>query len=102
MEHAFTMNLTAATSQPAPLRQAEDITIIWDRSHPHLRPLSQALPVQGADGPTLRISAHLRIGADTWFELATIHYEPAQQRFLLTAEDRLALLGDRADLLQAR
>ncbi len=94
------MSPTAATTDHAPLAHAEDITAAWDRSHPHLRPLEVSLPVEGTSrGDQIPINAHLRIGADAWFELATVRFDPTLRRFFLTAEDRRAALGDRADLL---
>lgn len=77
---------------------AEDITAIWERCHPHLHPLDVSLPIKNSD-PFTKIVAHIRFGASAWFEMARITYDPKLRRFLLTEEDRRTVLGDRTDLL---
>lgn len=76
----------------------EDITPLWDRTHPHLRPLSGHLPlaptenVGTADGDGVRLLAHLRF-AGTWVEMVPVTYVPATDRFLLLPEDRAGALA---------
>ena len=83
------------------LAEAEDITAVWDSCHPHLRPLDVSLPMHEGKGP-IKVAAHIRVGGHFWFELAQITYDRLSGRFLLTAEDRLAALGDRPDLSTLR
>lgn len=95
------ISLNSATSLPTENdndSDAEDITAIWDRCHPHLHPLDVSLPLKNSTS-FLKIVAHIRIGGSTWFEMAQITYDPKLRRFLLTEEDRRTVLGDRTDLL---
>lgn len=80
---------------------AEDVTAIWQRCHPHLRPLEVSLPVDGVTDPVVKVVAHVRVGERDWFDMVQISYDRVSQRFLLTADDRRAALGDRTDLLKA-
>jgi MoaA/NifB/PqqE/SkfB family radical SAM enzyme len=77
----------------------EDITAIWDKCHPHLRPLDVSLPIRGG-GDSIKIVAHIRVGGSSWFDLAQITYDRKSGRFLLTEEDRHAALGNRPDLFK--
>ena len=75
----------------------EDVTAVWRQCHEHLAPLETALPVdKGAE--RFKVLAHIRVGGKFWFELVPITYERATKRFIFTAEDRLAVLGAKADL----
>ena len=80
------------------MNSAEDITDVWDRFHPHLRPLDTSLPLREG-GNLVSIVAHIRIGPHDWLEMVRITYERELRRFFLSEEDRKAALGDRLDLM---
>jgi uncharacterized radical SAM superfamily Fe-S cluster-containing enzyme len=94
------MTTLPANAHLNPANASEDITAMWEHCHSHLRPLEDALPVAGIDG-LIKINAHIRIGQDAWFDMATISYNRVLRRFFLTEQDRHAMLGDRTDLQNA-
>lgn len=63
---------------------ALDITGVWDRCHPHLRPHDNRLPVREeprdsvcprcGSVDSLRVVAHLRFGETAWLERQVAHY----------------------------
>jgi MoaA/NifB/PqqE/SkfB family radical SAM enzyme len=77
-----------------------DITAVWSRCHPHLRPLTDHLPLAetdrvaetgGAVGTS--ILAHVRFGADLWTNepMKVVHF-PDPGRFFLDPEDYARLM----------
>lgn len=92
------MTTPPANAHLNPAYASEDITAVWEHCHAHLQPLEDALPVAG-DDVLIKINAHIRIGQDTWLDMATISYDRVLRRFFLTQQDRLAMLRDRTDLM---
>jgi len=95
------MNTTPSNLFSKNTANAEDVTAIWERCHPHLRPLDASLPVNGEIGSVVKVVAHIRVGERDWFNMVQIGYDRTLQRFLLNEEDRRAALGNRTDLLNA-
>lgn len=83
-----------------------DITDVWDRCHPHLRPLQEYLPLAAGDSCRLpdgrlgvALQAHLRLQGGHWLNAAPVAYDAEQGRFHLLPEDRRNLLVDRPELM---
>lgn len=83
-----------------------DITSLWDRQHPHLRPLKSYLQLPGVAlvstpvGDGIKLFANIRLG-ETWVPMMPVLYVPASDRYHLLAEDRLATVPDPEALGQA-
>lgn len=85
-----------------------DITEAWNRSHPHLQPLTDRLPLADTDfcdlpdgRRGLKLLAHLRLQGGHWLDAAPVAWDAEQRRFLFLDADRRALLADRPELLEA-
>lgn len=83
-----------------------DITAVWDRCHPHLRPFEEHLPLAADDGcrlpdggPGVLLQAHVRLQGGHWLNAAPVAYDPARGRFHLLPADRQRLLADQPQLL---
>jgi len=80
------MNLDADMSAAG---RFEDLTAVWDRCHPHLRPLTSHLPLAAADCVLLpdgergiAVLARVRFGEDEWSEAPQrIVFAPGRNRF---------------------
>lgn len=78
-----------------------DLTVVWDRCHPNLRPLREYLPLpksgqtalpDGRSGVT--VLARLRLGADRWLEeAAEVVYAPENDRYYLAVAELRRLAG---------
>ena len=71
----------AAAFQNHPVSAAENVTALWNRSHPHLQPLTSELPVPDSEfcscplcskTKALRGRAHIRLGPDCWSEDSSV------------------------------
>lgn len=74
---------------------ATDITAVWNRCHPHLQPLADALPLAMDDGCLLpdgrrgvKILAHLRFRGERWLHEVPLAWDPTLRKYHLLAEDR--------------
>jgi len=93
----------------ATTKSSSDITSVWNRCHPHLQPLADALPLDPGDACLLpdgrrgvRLLAHLRFKGERWLHEAPIVFDPERRRYHFLDEDRLALLqGQSGELLTA-
>lgn len=88
--------LSALSSKGIP---DEDITEVWNRFHPHLRPYEGNASTTENGSPTL--FANLRLAGDQWIEMAEIIFERASGRFVFTAENRRKALAGRPELASA-
>lgn len=94
------INKLFASLLPAPSLQ-EDITEVWNRCHPHLKPLNNARVNATQPNAAFDVLAHVRLAGEIWFEMVRISYNPTTSRYTWHRNEREAALKNHAGLMNS-